>query len=71
MTDTQNGRDLIAGDCVIIKGCAKVEIPESKMQFCCPESDSRIRAMIRGMDDRERMIVLDELQNIYEKTKER
>jgi len=64
VTYTRNGRDLIAGGCVIMKGCTKVEIPESKMQICCPESDSRIRAMIRGMDDRERMIIQDELDKI-------
>ena len=40
------------------------EIPESKMQYCWPESDERIRAIIRGMDNRERMIVLDELRKI-------
>ena len=43
-----------------------IEIPENKLQFCCPESDLRIRALIRGMDDRERMIIQDELNRIKE-----
>ena len=47
-----------------------IEIPENKLQYCCPESDSRIRALIRGMDDRERLVVLDEIGKIYQKRKD-
>ena len=49
-----------------VKRFSRIEIPENKLQFCCPESDLRIRALIRGMDDRERMIIQDELNRIKE-----
>ena len=49
-----------------VRQFSRIEIPENKLQYCCPESDSRIRALIRGMDDRERMIIQDELNRIKE-----
>ena len=49
-----------------VRQFSRIEIPENKSQYCCPESDLRIRAMIRGMDDRERMIIQDELNRIKE-----
>ena len=48
----------------VAKRYIPIEIPENKLQYCCPESDSRIRALIRGMDDRERLVVLDEINQI-------
>lgn len=47
-----------------VKRFSRIEIPENKLQYCCPESDSRIRVLIRGMDNRERLIVLDEINRI-------
>ena len=40
-------------------------------EICIERSDDRIREIIRGMDDRERMIVLDEIGNIYGARKEK
>ena len=53
-----------------VRQFSRIEIPENKLQYCCPESDSRIRALIRGMDDRERLVVLDEIGKIYQKRKD-
>ena len=52
-----------------VKQFSRIEIPEDRLQYCCPESDSRIRGIIRGMTDRERMIVLDEIGQIDQQKK--
>ncbi len=48
------------------KGYPPVVKARSGRQYCAQESDERIRQMIRGMDHRERLIVLDEIEKIYE-----
>lgn len=34
-------------------------------KYCSQEAEKRLREVIRGMDDAERMIVLDEIGRIY------
>lgn len=43
----------------------KLKPVEDRSQYCMQKSDDRLREIIRGMDDRERMIVLEEIVNIY------
>ena len=44
-------------------------LPTKTKQYCRHESDERLRALVRGMDDRERMVIMDEIRRIYENMK--
>lgn len=50
-------------------GMERLVIPGNG-QYCCQESDKRLREIIRGMDDRERLIALDEIGRIYKSRKQ-
>ena len=47
----------------------RIPEPTKTKQYCIHESDKRLREKIRGMDDRERMVVMDEIRKIYEDRK--
>lgn len=44
-------------------------MPDPK-QYCCQESDERLRQMIRGLSFREQQIALDELGRCFREYKE-
>lgn len=47
-------------------GFSPVVAVRSGKQYCEQESERKLRQMIRAMDQNERLIVLDELQRIYD-----
>jgi len=64
---TENGDGLIEIKCESISLIPKKALPTKTKQYCRRASDRAIKDMIRGMDDRERMIVAHELLKIYGK----
>ncbi len=47
----------------------RVIAARSGKQYCSQESDRKLRELIRGMDRHDQLIVLDELQKIYDPEK--
>ena len=54
------------GEVVKVTKRQRVKLAPVGGQYCPDISDEIIRERVRGMDDRERMIVLDEIRHIYE-----
>lgn len=59
------------GEVVKVTRRPRVKLAPVGGQYCSDRSDEIIRERVRGMDDRERMIVMDEIGRIYGMRKER
>jgi len=66
-TRLKNGDGIIEIRCESVPLIPTKTPPTKTKQYCRRASDRAIKDMIRGMDDRERMIVAHELLKIYGK----